>query len=172
MRVFALRPAGLLVFAMLLTACTITFEPWVEVRPTVPPRPSPRIEAFEPDRGAGAAYRIGEPIGFRILTNADGYVTLSALDADGEVYVFARNIRVRANRTQVISGIGPRQQFVVDPPTGRHYVRASFTPDRTDERVVYVGVRGRDAWLRRITLELRLFDVFDQRETTFTVVRR
>ncbi len=171
MRVFALRPAGLLVFAMLLTACTITFEPWVEVRPTVRP-PSPRIEVFEPHRGAGAAYRVGEPISFIVRTNTDGYVTLSALDADGEVYVFARNIRVRANRTQEISGITPRQQFVVDPPTGRHYVRASFTPDRTDERVVYIGVRGRDAWLRRITLELRLFDVFDQRETTFTVVRR
>lgn len=171
MRVFALRPAGLLVFAMLLTACTITFEPWVEVRPTVRP-PSPRIEVFEPHRGAGATYRVGEPISFIVRTNTDGYVTLSALDADGEVYVFARNIRVRANRTQEISGITPRQQFVVDPPTGRHYVRASFTPDRTDERVVYIGVRGRDAWLRRITLELRLFDVFDQRETTFTVVRR
>ena len=172
MRVFALRPAGLLIFALLLTACTITFEPWVEVRPMVQLLPSPRIEVFEPHRGAGAAYRVGEPISFMIRTNADGYVTLSALDADGEVYVFARNIRVRANRTQEISGIGPRQQFVVDPPFGRHHVRASFTPDRTDERVVYIGVRGRDAWLQRITLELRLFDDFDQRETTFNVVRR
>jgi hypothetical protein len=172
MHTLAIRPAGLLVLVLLLSACTITFEPWVEVRPTVDPRPGPRIEIFEPERGVGASYRVGEPIGFRLRTNMDGYVTLSALDADGSVYVFARNVRVRANRTQVISGISPRQQFVVDPPTGRHYVRASFTPDRTTERVVYIGVRGRDGWLQRITMELRPFDAFDQRETTFTVVRR
>jgi hypothetical protein len=166
-----LRPVGLLLLAGVLVGCTITWEPVVEVRPAVIPPPAPRIERFEPDRGVGASYRVGEPIAFRIRTNADGYVTLSALDARGSVYVFARNVRVRADRTHLITGVDARQQFVVDPPTGRHYVRASFTPARTEERVVYHGQLGRDGWLRRITLELRGFDAFDQRETMFTVRR-
>jgi hypothetical protein len=171
MRTHMLRPAGLVIMVMILAACTVTFEPFVDVRPTVRPSTA-RIELFEPSRGVAASYRVGERISFDVRTNMSGFVTLSALDANGEVYVFARNVRVVANRTQTISGIGPRQQFVVDPPLGRHYVRASFTPERTAERVVYFGVTGRDGWLQRISLELRPFDVFDQRETTFTVVRR
>jgi hypothetical protein len=132
---------------------------------------SPRIDFFEPDRGPNTTYRVGEPIGFRIRTNADGYLTLTAIDPGGRVYVFARNIRLQGNRTHVIEGIGPRQLFFVDPPTGRHFVRATFTPARTDERVTYVGLQGRDAWVRQITFELRPFDQYDQRETAFLVRR-
>ncbi|CAN5808899.1 hypothetical protein BH23DEI1_BH23DEI1_20610 [soil metagenome] len=166
----ALRLAGTMLVMGALAACTVTFEPVVDVRAVEAPVPAALIEVFHPDRGPGATYRIGDPIAFRLRTNLDGYVTLSALDPDGSVYVFARNVRVRAGRTQVVSGLGPRLQFVVDPPAGRHFVRASFTPDRTAERVTY-RVIGYDSWLRQISLELRSFDEFDQRETTFTARR-
>lgn len=165
-----LGPLGVVVALASLTACTVRFEPFGD---TAPARPlvTPRIEFFEPQRGPNTVYRVGEQIGFRIRTNMDGYVTLTALDPDGRVYVFARNIRVQGNRTTLIEGISPRLLFFVDPPLGRHFVRATFTPARTDERVVYSGVRGRDAWLRQLTFELRPFDAFDQRETSFTVRR-
>jgi hypothetical protein len=174
-RLIALRGASILLLAAALSACTITFEPMLEVRPE--PRPTirltaPRIDRFEPDRGVGETYRIGEPIGFRVRANADGYVTLTAIDPDGSVYVFARNIPVRAGHTELITGIGPRQRFVVDPPLGLHRVRAAFTPERTEERIVYIGIVGYDRWLNQISLELRLFDAFDQRETNFFVSRR
>jgi hypothetical protein len=173
-RLNALRAASVVILAGLLASCTITFEPVVEVRPE--PRPTvrftaPQIERFEPDRGDASRYRVGDPIGFRVRTNADGFVTLTAIDPDGSVYVFARNIPVRGGRTEVITGLSPRQRFVVDPPLGRHRVRAAFTPARTDERVVYLGIVGYDRWLNQISLELRFFDAFDQRETTFSVTR-
>jgi hypothetical protein len=166
------RASAVLATIGVLAACTITFEPVVEVQRAAPPRPpAARIEFFEPDRGRTASYRVGERIAFDVRTNVDGFVTLSALDANGAVYVFARNVPVRGGRAERIEGIGPRQRFVVDPPLGRHFVRASFTPARTDEIVLYVGIIGYDAWLRQISLELRPFDAHDQRETVFTVRR-
>jgi hypothetical protein len=165
--------ATLLAFVVLLLgACTITFEPVVEVR-TRPPHaaPSALIERFEPNRGIGATYYVGDPISFRIRTSVDGFVTLTAIDPDGSVYVFARNIPVRGGRNEVIAGLSRRLTFVVDPPAGRHFVRASFTPTRTSERVVYIGIVGYDNWLRQISIEIGPFPTYDQRETSFAVRR-
>jgi hypothetical protein len=157
---------------LLLAACTVLVEPLdVSVRtPAVTVRDATILQ-FEPTRGANAWYRVGDQIGFRVRTTEDGYLTLTALDPTGEVYVFARNLPVRGGRTEIIQGLSPRQRFIVTAPTGPHRVGAHFTPARTDERVVFIGVRGYGAWQTQIELELRPFARGDVAETRFNVGR-
>ena len=161
--------------ALLLGACTILVEPVdVRVRPptvTVPAVQQPLIRHFYPTRGTGATYHIGDQIGFRVLTNEDGYITLTAIDPTGEVYVFARNIRVRGGRSEIIDGISPRQRFVITAPEGLHRVSAHFTPARTDERVVFLGIRSYTTWQAQIRFEIAPFPRADIAETRFTVRR-
>lgn len=152
-------------------ACTITITPgegWVVVDgPTVG---SGVIERFESVR---SVYAVGERVSFRIATRERGYVTLTAIDPDGRVYVIARNLLVAGGRTQVLPAADARIAFVAVPPTGRHVVRAHFTPARTPETVVFEGVVGIDAWFGRISLELRGtgYTLDDTAETRFTIAR-
>ena len=170
------RPIGALAALALfvsLAACTVVVEPWPS-HWTISAETTTRIAAiqeFRPNLGHGATYRVGEPISFRIRTSEDGYVTLTAIDPDGSVYVFARNVPVRGGRLEFIDGVGPRRLFRVDPPVGEHVIRAHFTPGRTDESVIFAGVRGYDRWQARIELELRVFPRGDIAETRFTVRR-
>lgn len=134
-----------------LSACTITFYPDVSVdRPR--PVSSAVIEVFE---SSWSSYRVGDRVSFRIRTNQAGYVTLTAFDPDGSVYVIARNVAVRGNRVEVIPAPFGRTTFVAAPPTGVHLVRAHFTPEPTPERVRFVGTGSLDAWLAQIVLEIR-----------------
>lgn len=169
------RLVSLLAVALLLTGCTILVEPLdVHVRPPTVTTPSAQqalIRQFYPTRGPGASYHIGEQVGFRVLTNEDGYITLTAIDPTGEVYVFARNVPVRGGRSVVIDGISPRQRFVITAPEGLHRVSAHFTPARTDERIVFLGIRSYTSWQARIRLELSSFPRGDIAETRFTVRR-
>jgi hypothetical protein len=162
-----------LVFA--LASCTVTFEPLDPASSAAPSRPVERPQAaiaqFVPDRGVSSTYRIGEPIAFQIRTREDGFVTLTAIDPDGSVYVFARNIEVRGGRTNVINGLGPRQRFVITAPEGLHRVTAHFTPRRTEEAVTFRGVVGYDNWQARIRIELQPYPTGGIAETRFLVRR-
>lgn len=163
---------ALVALVVAATGCTITFVPR-DVRVDVP-RPAPRtavIERFESVRGV---YRVGDAVSFRIATATSGYVTLTAIDPDGRVYVIARNVAVPGGgRTQTIPGPDARIAFVAVPPTGRHAVRAHFTPRRTPETVVFTGVAGFDAWYARIRLELdgTGYALEDTAEARFSIVR-
>lgn len=151
------------------SACTITFlpsGPFDGARP----RPSAVIERFESVR---RSYGVGERIDFHIATNRPGYVTLTAIDPDGSVYVFARNLPVSGRGTEILPPPGLRQVFVAVPPTGRHVVRAHFTPTRTPERVVFRGLVGFDSWSSAIAIELSGtgFVLDDVAEVRFDIVR-
>jgi Domain of unknown function (DUF4384) len=129
---------------------------------------SPVIRFFEPTRGTGSSYFVGDAISFRILTDRSGYVTLSAIDPDGSVYVFARNIYVRAGETTTLSGADSRTIFTLQPPRGLHRVRASFTPSQTNTgSITYSSVRGEDNWTRIVVSEVRPYEVRDIAETRF-----
>ena len=155
-----------------LAACTITFVPGdVVVDVDRPTSRSTAIERFESVRDV---YRIGEVVSFRIATTTSGYVTLTAIDPDGRVYVIARNVRVEGGgRTQAIPAPDARVAFVAVPPSGWHTVRAHFTPSRTSETVVFAGVVGIDAWFARIRLELSGtgYGFEDTAEARFTIDR-
>jgi len=152
-----------------LSACTITFFPDSTVdRPRT--TQSAVIERFE---SFSSSYRVGGRVSFRIRTNQPGYVTLTAFDPDGSVYVIARNVAVRGNRIETIPAPLGRTVFVAIPPTGMHIVRAHFTPERTSERIRFVGVGSLDAWLTQIVLEIRAFgySAEDVAETRFDIRR-
>ena len=158
--------------ALLVAGCTVVIEPvpgaWA---PGTTFTRSSTIRQFMPDLGHHATYRVSDTISFLVRTTESGYLTLTAIDPDGSVYVFARNVPVRGGRLEVIDGPGPRQRFVIEPPTGPHRVTAHFTPSRTEERVVYVGLTGYLTWQSQIRLELRSFPYGDVAETRFTVRR-
>lgn len=159
--------------AWTLSACTITFLPADDTtvdRPRPAPVASTTIERFE---AFSSNYRVGDRIAFRIRTNRPGYVTLTARDPDGSVYVLARNVAVRGNRVEIIPAPLGRVSFVAAAPLGSHLVRAHFTPEPTPERVTFVGSASLDAWLAQIVLEIGGFGfgADDVAQTTFSVRR-
>lgn len=155
--------------ALLLASCTITIRPG-EGFVIVTPGASSIIESFAATR---SVYRVGDRVSFRIETRGPGYVTLTAIDPDGRVYVIARNVPVTGRGVEQIPVAGSRVVFLAVPPTGRHVVRAHVTPAPTAERVVFAGLFGQDAWYAAIRLELdgTGFVFEDTAETAFQILR-
>jgi hypothetical protein len=159
-----------LALVVLLSSCTVVFEPvpvTVRGRVRFGIEVNDVIQVFEPTRGSGAIYRLNERIAFRIRTDRDGYITLTAIDPTGDVYVLVRNFFVRGNQTTIISGPDARSEFVLVPPRGLHRVRAAFTPTRTSGSVTYRGVSGEGRWTQTIVAEVRGAEVRDIAETRF-----
>lgn len=154
--------AALIATALVLSACTITIRPGGIG--TVEHPLHPVIEEFRPTAGSGATYYVGENIEFMVVVNQSGYITLSAIDPDGSVYTFARNLYVERG-VNYLPGRAARVVYTAGPPRGLHYVRASFTSGRTDSSVTYRGRMGTDGWNSAINLEIRNFPVRDVRET-------
>lgn len=154
----------------LLSACTIYVAPDGGV---AGPGGSPDyaiITEFEPDRGDGATYRVGDAISFRVRTLQDGYLTLTSLNPDGSIDVFGRNLFVRGGRTTLIPDSGSRVSYQVGGPSGLNRVRAAFTPRETDTgRVIYRGRSGEDIWTQTIESDIRSYEVRDVAETSFYV---
>lgn len=129
---------------------------------------SPIIQVFEPTRGAGANYLVGDAISFRILTDRSGYITLSAIDPDGSVYVLVQNLYVQGGLVTTISGPNARSIFTLQPPRGLHRVRAAFTLSPTGTAsITYQSARGEDNWTRIIVTDVRPYNVRDVVETRF-----
>jgi hypothetical protein len=159
------------VLALLLTGCRVIVTPGnvsvgasfrfgIEV--------SPIIQIFEPTRGAGANYRVGDAISFRLLTDRSGYVTLTAIDPDGSVYVLVQNFYVQGGVTTTISGPNARSIFTLQPPLGLHRVRAAFTPSPTSTAsITYQSARGENSWTRIIVTDVSPYTVRDIAETRF-----
>ena len=165
-----LRIAGLVALCALLASCTITVRPGdvsVSGRVRFGIEVNDIIRVFEPTRGSGSVYLVGDSISFRVITNRDGYITLTELGPRGNVSTFARNIYVRGGQVNVISGPDDASEFLLVPPRGLHRVRASFTPARTSGRVIYRNSNGEDQWTESIVTEVRDYDVRDIAETRF-----
>ncbi len=157
---------------LLLTSCAVYVSPGsVRARGTVRfgIEVSDVIQVFEPTRGAGSGYFVGENVSFRVLTTQDGYLALTALDPDGRVYTFARNVYVRGGQTNIVSGPDDGSVFSLLPPRGLQRVRASFTPRPTSGRVVYRGTSGEGRWTQSIVTEVSDYDVRDIAETQFYI---
>lgn len=155
------------VAALVLTSCTIYVRPFwpgddgVEL--------SGVIREFRPTRGSGASYFIGETIEFALRTTSSGYVTLTAIDPDGRVYVIARNVAVNAGYT-LLPTPDQRVTYSAGSPRGYHRVRASFTSSRTNESSVsYQGVSGEGSWTSSISIDIRPSPIRDVAETSLWV---
>lgn len=151
--------AGLLL--VLLAGCAVYVEPGVQVRASGSYRIALGnvIAVFEPDRGEGATYSVGEEIRFRVLGDRSGYVTLTAIDPDGLVYVLGpRNVYVERGVMTTLPTARYNIRFTAAPPRGFHRVRASFTPNPTNTTVtVYRGKRGTDVWTETIVTEVERY---------------
>lgn len=166
-RVLRLAPF-VLVLSLVLSACSIYVRPGTSVQVGVPLNNV--IDFFEPTRGSGGTYFLGDRIDFRIRTRDSGYVTLSAMDPDGRVYVFARNIYVPANRTVTLPTPEMRVSFSAAPPRGLHRIRASFTSARTDpNHVRYSSRHGEGDWTSAIEVDIRGYPVRDVAVTTLYI---
>ncbi len=166
-RLLRLAPFALLLAAA-LSACTIYVRPGGPIHVGVPL--DPVIEAFAPTRGEGATYHVGDGVEFRIRTRESGYVTLSAMDPDGRVYVLSRNIYIPGGRTVILPTPEMRVSYTAAPPRGYHRIRASFTSARTDPtRVTYLGRFGGDAWTSAIEIDIRSYPVRDVAETSLVI---
>ena len=162
----------LIALSALLSACTIYVSPdGTSVSPGLGAQEyDDVITAFEPDRGDGASYSVGDDISFRVRTTRDGYLTLTSLNPDGSIDVFGRNIFVQGGRTNLIPSSDSRVSYQVGGPRGLNRVRASFTPRETDtERVVYRGRSGEDVWTQTIDADIRSYEVRDVARTSFYV---
>lgn len=165
-----LRILLMLPFLLALSACTVYLTP--DEASGFGLETGEIITVFEPRRGEGSTYTVGENISFRLRTTRDGYITLTSIDPDGSINVFARNIFVRGGNTYLVAGPSSRLSFVLVPPRGLHRVRASFTPTRTDTgRVVYRNRRGEAVWTETIVNELEPYasDARDVAQTYFYV---
>ncbi|HRN18948.1 MAG: DUF4384 domain-containing protein [Truepera sp.] len=155
-----------LAVTLLATACTVTVRPGGFSGGDL--SLSGVIQNFEPTRGPRSTYYVGEDVQFRLVTNQAGYVTLTALDPDGKVYVFERNIPVQAGTTYLPLP-NARHVYSVNPPAGLQRVRASFTSQRTDGSVSYSGRYGAGEWTSAIQIEIRPYPVRDVVETSFYI---
>lgn len=161
--------ALLAILALVLSACTMTTRVSGSFGLTVPLGGRGIVTLFEPTRGTGGHYWVGDAISFTIHTTRAGYVTLSYLDSRGNSNVFARNIYVNAGRT-VISGPAPGLGFMVTEPRGVMYVRASLTAARTNEaRVSYFGSGGADGWNSRLAIDVGGHAWYDVAQTWIDV---
>lgn len=114
MRLFA----GLL--ALLLSACTLTLE---GVTLTYRLDFTPAILRFEPDRGVGATYFVGEDIRFFLTLESPGWVSLVVVDPDGRTYELDRFYLGRG--THVFPP--GTYRYTLAPPRGLRRVRAVYT---------------------------------------------
>ncbi len=156
--------AAAVVAGLLLTSCTVTIQPSPGFTITL----NDVVTEFRPTRGVGSTYYVGEEVRFLITTTQPGYVTLSAIDPDGSVYVFSRNILVPLG-SSVLPLDSQRVVYNAAPPRGHHRIRVTFTARPTSGTVVYSGRRGDSEWSAAIELELRQADVRDIAETTLVI---
>ncbi|HET8984420.1 MAG TPA: DUF4384 domain-containing protein [Trueperaceae bacterium] len=151
--------------AVLVSACTLTIQPGPG---GIGSELNNVIVDFRPTRGVGAVYGVGEEIQFLLQTSSPGYVTLSAIDPDGTVYILSRNIPVPGGSV-VLPTAEQRVTYNAAPPRGFHRVRASFTSTRTSETVVYSGRRGDGEWSNAISIEINPAPLRDVRETNLSI---
>ncbi|WP_026174931.1 DUF4384 domain-containing protein [Thermus igniterrae] len=110
----------LLLLAGLLSACTVTLE---GLTLTYRLDFTPAILRFEPDRGAGATYFVGEEVRFLLTLDSPGWVSLVAIDPDGRTYEFDRFYLDRGTHLLPFGAY----RYTLTPPRGLHRVRAVYT---------------------------------------------
>jgi len=160
----------LLGLAALLSACTITLRPGdVQLGVSVEFNLADVIARFEPDRGQGAIYRVGEEVQFVITLRRPGYVSLVAIDPDGRSYEFEHGVYLTAG-THVLPLPSMRLRYVVDYPTGKQRVRAIYTDTRPGS-VYFRGVYSTDGFNDRLRVYFKqsYAQVRDVKETYFYI---
>ena len=144
-----------LTLSVTLGACTFYVNPRPGASVTVRPLPSapapdivvtetPVVTEFEPTRGEGSVYALGDSISFRLRTTGSGYVTLTATGPDGSSSVFAQNVYVAGGTDTTLPTPQERVTYTLTPPRGLQRVTLSFSSasgslgDTTAETSFYI----------------------------------
>ncbi len=86
------------------------------------------IQDFQPNKGAGATYVIGEPVSLRLTSRESGYVTLVIYNPGNYRNTEIRNIPVQRGTNFIPNGVS----LSASPPAGVTRFRAFFTPEPND----------------------------------------
>ncbi len=113
---------------------------------------SPIITRFEPDRGRGSSYLVGESVRFVVSLTRAGYVTLVGIDPDGVTYEFDR---VFLNPgTHLLSG-PPGFRYELRPPLGIQRVRAIYTDTPHPSGFVFRGTYTSEGWDQQTSIYIQ-----------------
>ncbi len=126
-----MRKFGLWLFLLvLLSACRVVItDAETEVGVRFGYRTGGTIQRFEPDRGPGAVYRVGEAIRFFVDLARPGYVTLVVTDPDGRRYALEEARWLPAGWNE----LPPRwagYRYTAELPTGRHRATLYYSSAR------------------------------------------
>ncbi len=154
-----------LVLLLLLPACRVVItdaETSLEFRY----RAARVIERFEPDRGPGAVYRVGEEVRFLVWLAEPGYVTLVVTDPDGRRYALEADRWLPAG----YSTLPPPEagyRYTATYPTGRHRATLYYSRARGAVRLSFLAHSGGPA-VAGIRIDERVES--DQAETTLWIL--
>lgn len=126
---------GIWLLLALLTGCTVSLYP-AGLNVTYRLAPEPILYRFEPDRGAGGVYYLGEEVRFLLSLARPGYVALVAIDPDGRTYEFDR-VYLSAG-THLLPNRPVR--YTLTPPRGLYRVRAVYTEASAPAQIRLEGV--------------------------------
>ncbi|MCS7068387.1 MAG: DUF4384 domain-containing protein [Meiothermus sp.] len=113
---------------------------------------NPILTRFEPDRGRGAGYLVGESVRFIVSLTRAGYVTLVGIDPDGLTYEFDR---VFLNPgTHLLSG-PPGFRYELRPPLGLQRVRAIYTDTPHPSGFVFRGTYSAEGWDQQTSIYIQ-----------------
>ncbi|WP_027892899.1 DUF4384 domain-containing protein [Calidithermus chliarophilus] len=85
------------------------------------------IKRFEPGKGAGAAYRVGEAVRFVLNLDRQGHVAVISLDLDAQSTPRLLGRYFLAAGDQVLPPPGGPSEYRLSPPAGWQRVRVIFT---------------------------------------------
>jgi len=163
-----MRILPLILLAVLLSSCFPVVRPEVAVGLRFGFELNPIITRFEPDRGQGASYRVGERVNFVVSLTRPGYVALFGIDPNGVTYEFDR---VFLNPgTHLLSG-PPGFRYEIRPPLGIQRVRAIYTDTPHPSGFVFRGTYSQEGWEQQTSIYIQLSGsrVRDVAETFFYI---
>ncbi len=152
--------------ALGLSACTLN----VQTTAGLSGARSNLIGSFQPGRGEGSTYQVGEQVSFTFSTRVPGYLTLVSLDPTGYSNVLIRGAAVSAGTTTF-----PRAEdgvsYTVSEPRGLQRVRAIFTRVRPSAEIALQGSYTGDTWNTATNSYIRPYALNDRdvQETFFYI---
>lgn len=129
-----------LVLLALLPACRVVITD-AETRLRVDYRAGGVIERFEPDRGPGAVYRVGEEVRFYVWLAEPGYVTLVVTDPGGRRYALETDRWLPAGFNE-LPPPGAGYRYTATYPTGRHRATLYYSQTRGGVRLSFLARSG------------------------------
>lgn len=134
------------------------------------------VQAFQPNKGKGSSYKVGEYATFGFTLGRAGYVTLVGLDPDGSLQELERNVRLPAGPQTLPlktdkNAQGLQAAYQLTEPTGWETMWLIYTdlPGASEAR--FRGKPGAQEFAQLMYKFIAPSSVRDIAETKFEVVK-